>query len=80
MAPYKFYVNFGSLLQGVQSNDKNNNTSYTKKYQKNIPCSFAYKVVCVIINLVNQLFFTEEKMQQLNLLKEFLKCTVIAKK
>ena len=80
MAPYKIYANFGSLLQGVQSNDKNNNTSYTKKYQKNIPCSFAYKVVCVIINLVNQLFFTEEKMQQLNLLKEFLKCTVIAKK
>ena len=80
MAPYKIYGNFGSLLQGVQSNDKNNNTSYTKKYQKNIPCSFAYKVVCVIINLVNQLFFTEEKMQQLNLLKEFLKCTVIAKK
>ena len=72
MAPYKIYANFGSLLQGVQNNDKNNNTSYTKKYQKNIPCSFAYKVVCVIINLVNQLFLTEEKMQQ--------ECTVIAKK
>ena len=26
---------------------KKNNTSYTEKYQKHIPCSFAYKVVCI---------------------------------
>ena len=26
---------------------KKNNTSYTEKYQDHIPCSFAYKVVCI---------------------------------
>ena len=30
----------------VKSNDKTNG-SYTKKYQDHIPCSFAYKIVCV---------------------------------
>ena len=27
--------------------DRNNNTSYTEKYQKQIPCSFAYIVVSI---------------------------------
>ena len=40
------YVNFDSILKGVKNNDKNN-ASYTKKYQDHIPCSFAYKVVCI---------------------------------
>ena len=31
----------------VRSSDRNNNTLYTEKYQDHIPCSFAYKVVCV---------------------------------
>ena len=26
---------------------KKNSTSYTVKYQKHIPCSFAYKAVCI---------------------------------
>ena len=30
----------------VKSSDKNNG-SYTKQYQDHIPCSFAYKVVCI---------------------------------
>ena len=34
----------------------------------------------LMINLVNQLFFTEEKMQSINLLKKFLKGMTIAKK
>ena len=34
---------------GDRVSDRNNNTSYTEKYQKHkhIPCSFAYKVVCI---------------------------------
>ena len=44
--PFKTYAGFESLLKGVQSNDKNN-SSYTKKYQDHIPCSFACKVVCI---------------------------------
>ena len=33
-------------MKGVKSSDKNNG-SYTEKYQDHIPCSFAYKDVCV---------------------------------
>ena len=34
------------FLSKSQSSDKNNG-SYTEKYQGHIPCSFAYKFVCV---------------------------------
>ena len=44
--PFKIYADFESVLKGVRSSDRNNNTSYTEKYQAHIPCSFAYKVVC----------------------------------
>ena len=37
------------------------------------------KLHVLIINLVNQLLFTEEKMQSINLLKKFLKKMIIAK-
>ena len=44
--PFKIYADFECLLKRVKSSDKNNG-SYTEKYQDHIPCSFAYKVVCV---------------------------------
>ena len=45
--PLKIYAGFESVLKGYGGSDRNNNTSYTEKYQKHIPCSFAYKIVCV---------------------------------
>ena len=56
-------------MEGVKSNDKNN-TSFTKKYLSHFSCSFAYKVVCIDDNLTKRLFFTEEKMQFINSLKQ----------
>ena len=41
--PFKIYVDFECNLRSVESYEG----SYTKKYQDDIPCSFAYKVVCV---------------------------------
>ena len=38
------------------------------------------KLFVLVINLVNQLFFTDEKMQLIDLLKQFLKSMIIAKK
>ena len=38
------------------------------------------KLFVLMTNLVNQLFFTEEKMQSIDLLKQFLKSMIIAKK
>ena len=38
------------------------------------------KLFVLMIDLASQLFFTEEKMQSINLLKQFLKSMIIAKK
>ena len=48
--PFKICADFEYILRPtsskkVKSSDKN--CSYTEKYQDHIPCSFAYKVVCV---------------------------------
>ena len=40
---FKIYADFECILRGVECYEG----SYTKKYQGHIPCSFAYKVVCV---------------------------------
>ena len=40
---FKIYADFECNLRGVESYEG----SYTKKYQDHIPCSFAYKVVCI---------------------------------
>ena len=42
-----YNADFESLLKGVKSSDRSNNTSYTERYQKQILCSFANKVVCI---------------------------------
>ena len=41
--PFKIYFHFECNLRGVECYEG----SYTKKYQDHIPCSFAYKVVCI---------------------------------
>ena len=44
--PFKIYAEFECLLKEVKGSGKNNG-SYAEKYQNNINCSFAYKVVCI---------------------------------
>ena len=49
-APFKIYADFECILCPTSSKEANNsdkNVSYTEKYQDHIPCSLAYKVVCV---------------------------------
>ena len=41
--PFKICADFECNLEGVQSYEG----SYTKKYQDQIVCSFAYKIVCI---------------------------------
>ena len=41
--PFKIYVDFECNLNSVESYE----SSYSKKYQDHIACSFAYKLVCV---------------------------------
>ena len=42
-APFKIYAYFECNLKGVEIYEG----SYSKKYQKHISCSFAYKFVCI---------------------------------
>ena len=41
--PFKIYADFECNLKKVKCNEG----SYTEKYQDHIPCSFAYKIVCI---------------------------------
>ena len=46
-APLKAYADFECLLKSCNSGIINDCFSYTSKYQDHVPCSFAYKLVCV---------------------------------
>ena len=41
--PFKIYADFECNLKSVKSYEG----SYPKKYQDHVPCSFAYKLLCV---------------------------------
>ena len=47
---FKIYADFECILKSLDNGTINNDISYTRKYQDHIPCSFAYKVVCVVSN------------------------------
>ena len=78
--PFKIYSDFEWLLKRLQINDRDKSTSYTEKSQDLIPCSLLTKLYVLMIDLANQLFFIEKKMQSISFLKQFLKNMIIAKK
>ena len=45
--PFKIYADFKCILKSCDVGIDNKCFSYTTKYQDHVPCSFAYKVVCV---------------------------------
>ena len=74
-APFKIYVDFWCILSAtpskrVKSSDKNN-VSYTEKHQAHIPCSFAYKVVCVDNKFSKKVVLYRGKMLLTDLWKQF---------
>ena len=77
---FKIYADFQSLLKGVTDSDEKNNTSQTEKYQKHIPCSFTSIVVCIDDKLSKPVVLYSGKMQSIELLNQFLKSLIIAKK
>ena len=68
--PFKIYADFECLLKGCDVGINNECFSYTSKYQDNIPCSFAYKVVCVDNKFSKDLLFCSGK----SAVKKFLMC------
>ena len=69
--PFKIYTDFECILKTCDVGIDNACFSYTKKYQDHIPCSFAYKVVCINGKFSKDVLLCciEVKMQFLNLLK-----------
>ena len=83
-APFKIYVNFECNVNKVNSSDKSSDKGDNPSYAENIKTIFLLvlhiKLFVLMINLASQLLFKEEKMQSINLLKQFLKSISIAKK
>ena len=76
VVPFKLYPDFECILNSAESYEG----SCSKKYQDHIPCSFAYKLFVLIIDLVNQLLFTEVRMLFIKLLEQFFKSMNTVKK
>ena len=47
---FRIYVNFECNLKSVESYEG----PYSKKYQDHTPCSFACKLVCLMMSLLSQ--------------------------
>ena len=78
---FKIYADFECILEKVDGDiECSSNSSYTRKYQNHVPCSFAYKVVCVDNKFRIKIFCTEEKMLFVNLLNQFLMSAIIVGK
>ena len=68
---FKIYVDFECNLMGVESYE----CSYTKKYQDHVPCSFAYKVVCIDDRFGKQIVvFRSENAAYAAIFKEYQYC------
>ena len=80
--PFKIYADFECIFKKVDIVECNSNNSYTRKYQDHIPCSFAYKVVCIDNKFGKKVTYKvmEEKMLSTNLLNQFLMNTIIVEK
>ena len=48
--PSKIYPDFHYNIKSVESYEG----SYSKKYRDHVPCSFAYKLICLMMNLLSQ--------------------------
>ena len=59
--PFKIYSDFECFLKSVDCGVDNDCFSYTKKYQDHIPCSFAYKLVCIDDKFSKNLVLHREK-------------------
>ena len=57
-----------SIFKNVDKGAINNEILYTRKYQNRIPCSFAYKAVCVDNKYSKKIVCTEQEMLLTNLL------------
>ena len=46
-SPFMIYGDFESILFAEDNGNQNSNELYTNKYQKDVACSYGYKLVCI---------------------------------
>ena len=63
--PFRIYAEFKFNLKSVKCNEG----CCTEKYEDHIPCSFAYKIVCIDDRFSKKNLYIEVKMQLMNFLK-----------
>ena len=82
--PFKIYADFECLLKEVDSGIHNDCFCYTAKYQDHVPCSFAYKSVCVDDKYSKDIVLCREKNAVLKFIQsifnEYFYCRSIMKK
>ena len=61
--PFNIYADFECILKKVEGDiiECDSNSSYTRKYQDHIPCSFTYKIVCIDNKLSKKVFLYKGK-------------------
>ena len=78
--PFKIYADFECNLKSVESYEG----SYSKKYQDHVPCSFAYKLVCVDDKFTKAIVFLRGKNAACKFIEAILKeheyCKKVMKK
>ena len=67
--PFKIYADFECNIRDVEIYEG----SYTKKYHEHVPCSYAYKVVCIDDRFSKSIVVYRDKNVAYDLLKQFLK-------
>ena len=78
--PFTIYADFEALLNRVRGSDKKIILHALKNIRKTFLAVLLIKLSILMINLVKQLFFIEEKMQSRDLLKQFWTRMIIGKK
>ena len=74
--PFKNYSDFESTLKWIKSHDRDNDASYTEKYQHHIP----YKVVCIDDKFSKPVVLYRRKNAVNKFIEKFLKGMITAKK
>ena len=79
--PFKMYADFKCILEKANGDiEHSSNSSYKRKYQNHVPCSCAYKVVCVDDKFSKKIVLYRGKDLFMNLLNQFLKNIIIVGK
>ena len=71
---FKINADFECILEKVDGDiECSSNSSYTRKYQNHVPCSFAYKIVCVDNKFSKKIVLYREKDAVYEFIKSIIK-------